>query len=123
MAAPTLCMPLHIIARPEKLPSHKPKAATVQVSKAVPSTYSQYVVDEINTYVAIRDLRVAEAERSPTAENLRQATLTNDFVETCLQRPQVVYAAQHLPETQAAFERERCAVVKARLSELHVKST
>jgi hypothetical protein len=87
------------------------------------STYSQYIVDEINTYIAIRDLRVAEAELSPTAENLRQAMLTNDFVETCLRRPQVVYAAQHLPEVQASFERKRCAVLKARLAELRAKSS
>jgi hypothetical protein len=82
------------------------------------SSPSQYVLSEINAYISIRDMRVAAAEVAATVENLRQATLANDFVETCLTRPQVVYAAQHLPETSAAFERERCAVVKARIAEL-----
>ncbi len=117
-------MPLHTLARPEKSLERRQEttAATTDSGKTA-SPYSQYIVDEINTYVAIRDLRVAEAERSPTVENLRQATLTNNFVENCLQRPQIVYAAQHLPETEAVFERKRCAVVKARLSELHAKSS
>lgn len=92
---------------------------TAQKNTAAPaSDYSQFLIDEINAYIAIRDSRVATAEQSPTRENLRQAMLTNDFVETCLKRPQVVYAAQHLPEPDAAFERKRCAVVKARLAEL-----
>jgi hypothetical protein len=82
------------------------------------ATHSQYVIDEINAYIAIRDMRIAAAESSTTPENLRQATLANDFVETCLTRPPVIYAAQHLPEPDAAFERKRCEIVKARIAEL-----
>jgi hypothetical protein len=77
-------------------------------------------VDEINSYVAIRDMRIAAAEQRTTPENLRLASLANDFVETCLQRPHSVYAAQYLPEQSAAFERKRCAAVNTRIAELRL---
>jgi hypothetical protein len=117
-------MSLRTVVQPAKSvfkPANPSSAAPESASSA--SAYSEYIVDEINTYISIRDLRVAAAEDSPNRENLRQAALTNDFVETCLRRPQVVYASQHLPEAQATFERTRCAVVKARLSELRAKSS
>ena len=67
---------------------------------------------------AIRDMRVAAAERDASPENLRQATLANDFVELCLSRPQIVYAAQYLPKASASFERERCVKIKALIAAL-----
>jgi len=78
----------------------------------------QYILDEINAYVAIRDMRVAAAEQDATPANIRQATLANNFVEICLSRPQIVYASQYLPEASASFERQRCAKIKELLATL-----
>ena len=93
--------------------NHAPESAT-----SVDSHRPRYILDEINGYIAIRDMRVAEVEQAATAENMRRASVANEFVETCLKPPQAVYAAQHLPEPAAAFERKRCEVVRARIAEL-----
>lgn len=112
-------MPLHALKRAEKKSSKanqtKPKRKSATTSNARPP---QYILNEINAYISIRDLRVAAAERDATPENLRQATLANNFVELCLSRPQIVYAAQYLPEASASFERERCATIKTLIAAL-----
>jgi hypothetical protein len=77
---------------------------------------TSYVVDEINAYVAIRDIALAEAEKQPTSINLERVHIANDFVENCVQPARKPYGAQHLPETDAARERGRCQAVKVRLS-------
>ena len=77
---------------------------------------TSYVVDEINAYVAIRDIALAEAEKEPNSVNLERARIANDFVENCLKPARSPYEAQHLPEPDAARERERCQAVKVRLS-------
>jgi hypothetical protein len=75
-----------------------------------------YVVDEINAYVAIRDIALAEAEKEPNSVNLERVRIANDFVKDCLKPARPPYEAQHLPETDAARERERCRDVRVRLS-------
>ena len=75
-----------------------------------------YVVDEINAYVAIRDIALAEAEKEPNSVNLERVRIANDFVKDCLKPARPPYKAQHLPETDAARERERCRDVRVRLS-------
>ena len=80
---------------------------------------TNYVVDEINAYVVIRDIALAEAEKEPTSENLERARIANDFVENCVKPARPPYEAQHLPETDAARERGNCQAVKVRLSLLH----
>ena len=77
---------------------------------------TSYVVDEINAYVAIRDIALAEAEKEPSSLNLERVRIANDFVENCVRPARKPYAAQHLPETDAARERGRCQAVKVRLS-------
>jgi hypothetical protein len=77
---------------------------------------TNYIVDEINAYVAIRDIALAEAEKEPNSINLERVRIANDFVENCLQPARSPYAAQHLPKTDAARERGRCQAVKVRLS-------
>ena len=77
---------------------------------------TNYVVDEINAYVVIRDIAVAEAEKEPTSLNLDRARIANDFVENCVKPARPPYEAQHLPETDAARERGNCQAVKVRLS-------
>jgi hypothetical protein len=77
---------------------------------------TSYVVDEINAYVVIRDIALAEAEKEPTSINLERARIANDFVENCLKPARPPYGAQHLPETDAVRERSNCQGVKVRLS-------
>ena len=77
---------------------------------------SSYVVDEINAYVVIRDLALAEAERSITEVNLERARIANDFVENCLRSSRAPYNGQHLPEADAVRERSRCQAVKVRVA-------
>ena len=76
---------------------------------------NSYVVDEINAYVAIRDLALAEAEKDRSPVNLERVRSANDFVENCLKPARSPYESQHLPETDAARERGRCQAVKVRL--------
>jgi hypothetical protein len=77
---------------------------------------TSYIVDEINAYVAIRDIALAEAEKDPSTINLERVRIANDFVENCLKPARSPYESQHLPETDAARERGRCQAVKVRLS-------
>lgn len=77
---------------------------------------STYVADEIQAYATIRDLALAEAEKVTNSLNLERARIANEFVETCLKPARTPYEAQHLPEGDAARERQRCEAVKVRLS-------
>lgn len=82
---------------------------------------NSYVVDEINAYVAIRDIALGEAEKDPSSINLERTRIANDFVENCLKPARSPYESQHLPETDAARERGRCQAVKVRLSLLRAR--
>ena len=77
---------------------------------------TSYVVDEINAYVAIRDIALAEAEKEPSSVNLERARIANDFVRNCLKPARPPYEAQHLPKTDAARERRRCQAASVRLA-------
>jgi phosphatidylserine decarboxylase len=80
---------------------------------------STYIADEIRAYATIRDLALAEAERITNPLNLERARIANDFVENSLRPARRPYDGQHLPEGDAARERQRCEGVKVRLSLLH----
>ena len=80
---------------------------------------STYVADEIQAYATIRDLALAEAERITNRLNLERARIANEFVETSLKPAKSPYEAQHLPEGDAARERQRCEAAKVRLSLLN----
>lgn len=77
---------------------------------------STYVADEIDAFSAIRDIALAEFEGETTALNLERACIANDFVEDCLKPARPPYEAQHLPEADAARERQRCEDVKIRIA-------
>jgi hypothetical protein len=77
---------------------------------------TNYVVDEINAYAAIRDIALAEAEKVTTQVNLERVRIANEFVEHCLKPARPLYENQHLPEADAVRERGRCQAVKVRLS-------
>jgi hypothetical protein len=76
---------------------------------------------EINAYISIRDRLLAEAEEIPTNSTLHRATIANDVVEIFLKPARPPYQAQHLPERDAAHERQRCETVKNRIAELRAK--
>jgi hypothetical protein len=80
---------------------------------------STYVADEIQAYATIRDLALAEAEKATNTLNLERARIANEFVENSLKPAKSPYEAQHLPEGEAARERQRCEAVKVRLSLLN----
>jgi hypothetical protein len=80
--------------------------------------HSKAAVDEINTYIAIRDELLAEAEELRTCVKLDSVAIANEFVETCLQPARSPYEAQCLPEADALRERKRCEDVKVRIAEL-----
>ena len=98
------------------LPKNTSRKRLPQPAKSSDFRMTNYVVDEINAYVAIRDIALAEAEKEPTSLNLERARIANDFVEDCVKPARPPYQAQHLPETDAARERNNCQGVKVRLS-------
>ncbi len=104
--------PLRTVYLPKNISQrHQPKASTPDQFRM-----SSYAVDEINAYVAIRDISLAEAEKTTTPVNLERARLANEFVENCLKPARPPYDAQHLPPADAVRERMRCEAVKIRLA-------
>jgi hypothetical protein len=77
---------------------------------------TSYVVDEINAYVVIRDIALAEVEKEPNSLNLERARIANDFVANCVRPAKSPYEGQHLPETDAKRERQRCQDINVRLA-------
>ncbi len=81
-------------------------------------TASPHAHDEISAYIAIRNILLADAEKSPTSEAIASLAAANDVVETCLQPACPPYQAQHLSETDAVRERKVCQKVKQRIAQL-----
>ncbi len=76
---------------------------------------------EIQTYIAIRDNFLAEAEKSLTTKNIDRANAANDFVTTCLRPARAPYEGQSLSEKDAEFERTRCGTVRVRIAALRAR--
>ena len=95
-----------------------PPQSEFKSARMVAQKSSQKAIEEINSYIAIRDGLLAQAEKVPTSEALRRAGLANELVGNYLQAARSPYEGQALPEADARRERERCAVVKARLAAL-----
>jgi hypothetical protein len=81
---------------------------------------SKQAVEEINAYIAVRDVLLVEAEEVTTLAGLDRLTIANKFAETCLRPARSPYEAQCLAETDAIRERKRCAAVKVRIAELRL---
>jgi hypothetical protein len=81
---------------------------------------STQAVEEINAYIAVRDVLLVEAEEVTTPARLDKLTIANEFVETCLRPARPPYQAQCLAKTDAIRERKRCAAVKVRIAELRL---
>ncbi|MEY2556383.1 MAG: hypothetical protein QOJ36_1511 [Verrucomicrobiota bacterium] len=107
-------MPLAISST---IPAAKPESRRSATTLS-PTFGSAYTIAEINAYIAVRDQLLAEAEEIRTASKLASATLANDLVLGCLQPGRAPYEAQCLPETDAAFERQRCEAVRDRIAKL-----
>jgi hypothetical protein len=95
--------------------------AKLGTSKVTDPRSSAYIIEEINTFIAIRDYLLTEAEASKTQEQINRASLANEVVETCLRPARHPYEAQSLPEADAIRERERCLAAKSRIVKLHSK--
>jgi len=96
-------------------PSFKRTQAAASWSSTVPSM-TTYVVDEIRAYATIRDLALAEVEKTTNLLNLERARIANDFVENALKPARNSYGNQRLPAGDSIRERQRCKAVKVRLS-------
>ena len=81
---------------------------------------SKQAVEEINAYIAVRDVLLVEAEEVTTRARLDRLAIANEFVETCLRPARSPYEAQCLAETNAIRERKRCAAVKVRIAQLRL---
>ncbi|MGH8093490.1 MAG: hypothetical protein ACREIF_08465, partial [Chthoniobacterales bacterium] len=91
--------------------------ATSQPSKTTAAA------DEIQAFVAARNLFLREAISNATEANLRRAAAANEFVKECLHPARVPYEAQALPEAEAARERRHCETVKVELDNLRTRSS
>jgi hypothetical protein len=98
------------------LPKNNSQKHLSEPAKSSNLKMTSYVVDEINAYIAIRDIALGEAEKEPSSVNLERLRIANDFVKDCLKPARSPYEAQHLPEADAARERDRCRDVRVRLS-------
>jgi hypothetical protein len=101
---------------PTVLPAFKPGQSLPKTAAPDQFRMSSYIADEINAYVAIRDISLAEAEKITTPVNLERVRIANEFVENCLKPARPPYEAQHLPAADAVRERMRCEAVKIRLA-------
>jgi hypothetical protein len=79
---------------------------------------SEYVIGEINAFIAIRDELLAEVEEVKTEYKLYSLIVANNFVETCLTPARSPYDMQVLPEADALRERERCEEIKRRVQDM-----
>jgi len=86
--------------------------------KVTESRTSACIIEEINTFIAIRDYLLTAAEASKTQEQINRASLANEVVETCLRPARHPYEAQSLPEADAIRERKRCHAAKSRIAKL-----
>ena len=79
------------------------------------------VAEEIFSFIAVRDLLLAEAEDHPTEGSLHRVWMANEFAERCLEPARPPYQAQSLPTAEAIFERRRCKTIKVRIAELRTR--
>jgi hypothetical protein len=103
-----------------KLPNAHKRTATPAASHRYGS---QHAAAEIYSYIAARDMFVADAERNVTDMTLNRAFLANELVENCLQSARSPYQVQCLAEAEAQTERTRCEAVKQRIGQLRACSS
>ena len=97
---------------------HVSKKRVQKTATPLDRTSSNEAIEEINAYIAIRDIYLTEAEEVTTQGRLHRASVANDLVATYVKPARSPYEAQHLPEADAVRERKRCEEVRARIEEL-----
>jgi hypothetical protein len=90
----------------------------VRTAAATVSRTSEHALAEIHAYIAIRDRLLEKAEQTRSECALDRAADANDFVANCVKPARSPYEAQHLPEREAARERQRCETIKVRIARL-----
>ncbi|HEY4285013.1 MAG TPA: hypothetical protein VGM62_18260 [Chthoniobacterales bacterium] len=98
-------------------PTSRTKAKTASSQKQKHEK-SEYIIGEINAFIAIRDELLAEVEEAKSTSKLHSLLVANNFVETCLTPARSPYDVQFLPEPDAKRERKRCEQVKRRVADL-----
>lgn len=104
------------------LPSRRTKAGSVKpaANKASEPT-ANAVTEEIYSFLAVRDLLLAEAEDLTTEASLHRVWMANEFAERCLEPTRPPYQSQNLPGPEALAERQRCKTIKLRIAELRAR--
>ena len=104
------------------LPLQQPEAKTQRATPDFPDGEEvNPAVQEIRSYLAVRNLLLREAEENTTEATLRRAMNANDFAEGCLASGKSPYEAQALSESEAVRERRHCRTVRIRLAELRAR--
>lgn len=104
-----------------------PHRQSVKIRPAKPAicasapTENSAVAEEIFSFIAVRDLLLAEAEDLTTEASLHRVWMANEFAERCLEPARPPYQAQSLPEAEAVYERRRCKTIKMRIAELRAR--
>ncbi len=102
--------------RKQKIHSIKPSSRS-----RAPQPDQRAIAEEIFSFIATRDLLLAEAEELPTEANLHRVWMANEFAERCLEPSRPPYEAQTLPAAEAGFERRRCQTIKVRIAALRAR--
>ena len=79
---------------------------------------SEYAIDDINAYIAVRDGLVGEAEQETTEAAIERLVLANNFIANCLRPTRPQYMTQCLPEVDSVRELKRCHAVDAHIVKL-----
>ena len=118
----------HETCFPESMQATLPSRATRKGSAPKPTSRPaatpqerHAVAEEIFSFIAVRDLLLAEAEEHTSEASLHRVWMANEFAERCLEPARPPYQAQTLPEAEAVFERRRCQTIKVRISQLRIR--
>ena len=95
-----------------------PTAGSARRASGRTSSSSQFAVEEVNAYIAVRDGLLKEAEQSPSAQSIERLKMANEFVVSCLRPAKQPYALQAIPELDAARELKRCHSIATRVTKL-----
>lgn len=99
----------------------KNRAAKPAAPPSASSPASNPVAEEIHSFIAIRDLLLAEAEELTDETNLHRLWMANEFAARCLEPARAPYQAQSLPPAEAAAERQRCKTINLRIAQLRTR--
>ncbi len=106
---------------PASLPPRKIKknrSAKISTSTSAPFQECNAAAEEIHSFIAVRDLLLAEAEELTNEANLHRLWMANEFAARCLEPARAPYQMQCLSPVEATVERRRCQAVNVRIAQL-----